>query len=241
MPRYYGKKKTYRRGHRGHHREYKGEARGGFTLGSFNNYVDTCPIPPIRFAELTYAEGFTISAPNTGLFGTSYNFSLNGLYDPYLPAGGHQPYGFDQLCPTLYERYKVYNARVKITWDNPSAPGIACGAIVIPPGTTYTITGKHTNSVIEAPFSSVKFISDSGSQKVTQYMKLPMNVLFGITPRQFKEDIDTTTGSSSGNPGSQPQLIVSCASTSLTSSSVFVNVEITYWAMFYQRVNLASS
>ena len=39
---------------------------------------------------------------------------LNGLYDPLITGTGHQPRGFDQVCPVLYASYNVTGCKVLI-------------------------------------------------------------------------------------------------------------------------------
>lgn len=224
MPRYYKKKKFNR-----------------FSTGSFTGFVDRSPVPLQKFAELTITDILTISAPNTGLFGTEWIYSLNGLYDPYLGAGGHQPYGFDQFCPTLYGRYKVYNTTIIAKFYDPTADGTVASCVIVPAGTTYTTTGKNHATIREAPISSTKFVSTTGNQRTTIYCKLPMHVLFGVYPNQFKSDLDNTTGDSAGNPGVQPKLLISACNDRLTADTIMCEITIKYWAMFYERTPLAPS
>ena len=37
---------------------------------------------------------------------------MNGLFDPDITGFGHQPMGFDQLCPTLYQSYVVTGCKM---------------------------------------------------------------------------------------------------------------------------------
>lgn len=47
-------------------------------------------------------------------------FKANGMYDPYDPIGGHQPYGFDQYA-AIYNHYHVYKAVCRVKWACPTA------------------------------------------------------------------------------------------------------------------------
>lgn len=44
-------------------------------------------------------------------------FRANGLYDPYVGAGGHQPRGFDQLM-ALYDHFTVISATIHVDFAN---------------------------------------------------------------------------------------------------------------------------
>lgn len=43
-----------------------------------------------------------------------YNFGANGLYDPNLTGGGHQPLGFDEYM-TFYDSFKVNKSTITMT------------------------------------------------------------------------------------------------------------------------------
>lgn len=167
-------------------------------------------------------------------------YRLNSLFAPGV-AGGHQPYGFDQYCPTLYLRYKVWNVTVHLSFYDPSADGIYCGAVLAPAGTTATLTGATVQSITEAPFSVAKPLSNTGSQKTVVYAKYAMHTLFGVSREQFRDDLDSTTGSGAGSPGTTPYLYVAACNPRGTASSVFCQLKLTYWAQLYQRVTLAPS
>jgi len=47
-------------------------------------------------------------------------YRANDLYDPYYAAGGHQPYGFDQLC-IRYSRFTVMHTRMTVETLDTSA------------------------------------------------------------------------------------------------------------------------
>lgn len=57
--------------------------------------------PARKFATLKYCDTvFCSSIPAATLM--SYEFRANGMYDPRVAVGGHQPYGFDQLMAQYY-------------------------------------------------------------------------------------------------------------------------------------------
>jgi len=58
-----------------------------------------------------YRDQITLTS-TSGVMAT-YQFSCNGLYDPNITGGGHQPLYFDQLTP-LYNHYQVVGAKMKL-------------------------------------------------------------------------------------------------------------------------------
>lgn len=64
---------------------------------------------------LRYVEHIQLTAAtNTTTNPTIFN--CNGLYDPYYPVGGHQPYGFDQFM-AIYNHYSVQRATIRCTFQ----------------------------------------------------------------------------------------------------------------------------
>lgn len=137
---------------------------------------------PIRYTtKLKYSEAFTIN-PSLATAGV-YPFRANGLYDPNASAGGHQPYGFDQLI-ALYQHFCVIGAKctfrvsVPASNDQPFIMGIHLDdqgtlteannitALMEQPRTTRKIISKPSNASgrelqITQKFSAKKFFSAS--------------------------------------------------------------------------------
>lgn len=59
--------------------------------------------PPRKKVTLRYCEKFNVTP---GVSTNSYPYSMNGMFDPYLGTGGHQPLGFDQMM-AVYQQYCV--------------------------------------------------------------------------------------------------------------------------------------
>lgn len=66
-----------------------------------------------------------------------------------------------------------------------------------------------------------------------------MNLLYNITADQFKNDIENTTGSWSGDPALSPRFKLCAASaTGTTTATVRYKIVLSMWAMCYDRTNL---
>lgn len=76
------------------------------------------PLPPKLNVCMIYADNAKL---NPGLAAsTGIALSCNGLYDPYVAAGGHQPRGFDELI-ALYDHYVVTNAKITVWYSHQPA------------------------------------------------------------------------------------------------------------------------
>jgi len=217
--------------------------------GGLPRFFHNDPFPPMLHRSLSYsnvvAPGSTTSANTVG--GT-YSYRLNSLYDPYVGAGGSQPYGFDQLCSSAgpYLRYKVVGCRIKVTFSAPSAASGQMGCIQIrnPSDSAVPLTGLTYDKLAEKHNTVAVFVPDTGSQSKTLSFSFPnLASMFGWTKGMFDNDVDTTTGGYNSNPGSMPVMEVGVLDTKSSGTSITLqaHIQITYDAVFYQRSTLVQS
>lgn len=216
--------------------------------GMFGKFDDPNPFPLNLASKLTYTEILQVAGTNNlNTVGTTYYFNLNSLFDPYTAVGGHQPYGFDQLCNSTgpYTRYKVNGVMVTITAMDPNADTTTNICVAVhPPGLSAdTMLGLTLDQVNEKSNCITKYISNTGSQSRTIKQFFPMYKLFNVTKSQFNNDITNTTGPYNGNPGSMPTLEVGCCDprAPAAATSVMLKVKLDYYAMFYERKQLSGS
>lgn len=69
--------------------------------------------PPSKLVKLRYVDSTLTLNPAAGLTQT-IAYRANSVYNPYFPAGGHQPMGFDQWA-AIYTRYVVVGAKITVT------------------------------------------------------------------------------------------------------------------------------
>ncbi len=93
--------------------------------------------------RLRFANRFILDAGAAGA-AVSFVMSANGMFDPELGAGGHQPRGFDQYM-AMWNSYGVVRARITVTFaqDANTNDASACGIIV--KDDSGTITGLVDN------------------------------------------------------------------------------------------------
>lgn len=109
--------------------------------------ISSMPQPRVGFGnrtvvKMSYFDVFvkTVNAANISQI---YDYSLNGINDPDLTLGGHQPMMHDQLS-AIYERYTVLSTKY-----------------------TVQISGNHGNSVPDGAVLIVNTVSDASSPGAT--------------------------------------------------------------------------
>jgi hypothetical protein len=96
-------------------------------------------------------------AGTSGALG-AWIFRVNGVFDPDVSFGGHQPMGFDQMTP-LYGTFTVASARITIDCVATSVPVCFGVAITSTVGALYT----NYNSYIESGTAPYKILDTEAS------------------------------------------------------------------------------
>ncbi len=184
-------------------------------------------------------------APNTGTiagyFGTDKSFRLNSLYDPDYSAGGHQPYGFDQMA-AFYNKYLVTKALVEITLTEPSADGLVFGLSVRTPSSAYGVSGQSLDEVAERQGCMTRFINNSGSQTSTLRFDLPIHEILGISASAYAGMRDQYGASMGADPAQTPYLTLAIANMANSNNeSLIIQVRITFDCELTERLQYAQS
>lgn len=72
----------------------------------------------LRAVHKYFVQNQTLDPPTGGLC-IARVYRANGMYDPEVAVGGHQPRGFDQLA-AFYNKYLVIKARITVDFNVPS-------------------------------------------------------------------------------------------------------------------------
>jgi len=91
-------------------RNYRGFRKYKRSKSLSTYYPNVMPDTIRRY--LNYCEEFTLDAPGPGVDWRDYK--ANGMYDPRVVIGGHQPYGLDQLT-AMYKYWRVMESTITIT------------------------------------------------------------------------------------------------------------------------------
>lgn len=218
---------------------------------SFSMYIER-PFARIKQMRFKYSMVQALaSTVSSAAFGVAKGFYLNSLWSPEI-SGGHQPYGFDQICAAAlpYQRYKVNGVKVKLTFyglrggdtaDDLKAVYGAC--LVNNQITTSTTAGAVLSFLEECPQSQVVRISNTGAQHGVITFYLPMHKAFNWGKQDYKREESNTTGPYNNNPASTVPMYVSigCISAPLAQVTAYVQVDLTFYAELYARTVLAQS
>lgn len=181
-------------------------------------------------AKLPYCEDFIMSTNANSAVVQSWR--LNGLFDPNVALGGHQPRWFDQLSP-LYNKYRVNGAHIVCTFNDPSADGVFVGLNVYNSNVTAnSVAGKLASDIRERKLATVYPLNNSGSQVKTLSVYIPMAKVLGLTSAQYQSDPGTESLVNS-DPAKQVWLetFVTAPTTGITPMSV--SLKITYYCTFF--------
>lgn len=201
------------------------------------------PFRQKMFVKLIYTDRITLPSPTggpIGYFGTEKIYALNSLYDPDVSGVGHQPYGFDTMS-ALYRKYKVNGCLVELTFSDPSADGTVVAATIQPPAGTKVLQNEDVSEVKERPYTFTRSINDSGSQNKYVKSYVPIAALSGLTPLQFKSDMDIYAANMGANPAAIPKLRIAASNQRSNSQDIQCSVKLTYYCQVYDRVTLNQS
>jgi len=112
---------------------------------------------------------------------SQYRFRLNGLFDPNLTGGGHQPHGFDQLA-TIYNRYRVIGCSYTV-YAIPQTGSNTIRVACLPANESVVPTGVA--DAVESPRCKWKFIdntSKGAAQRIRYFLE------YGL-PENWKEQM----------------------------------------------------
>lgn len=98
-------------------------------------------LPSRMKVPMTYVDTVDLSS-TVGALG-HYEYAANGLFDPDITGGGHQPYGFDQWIGQFFTKALVTRANIEVKAVATAAPmgfGVTF-ARATPTATISTLTG----------------------------------------------------------------------------------------------------
>lgn len=199
--------------------------------------------PLIQKGFLPFARTFSVKLPYTAIFdittsiidtAVTHVFRLNSLFDPDQTLAGHQPMQYDQLTG-MYHRYIVNGCKVNIEVNDPTDDGCYVGyAIYSGSNSGAAPGGKKLSEISEHRDTRMKRINNTGAQKASFSVYVPMHSLFGLPKMLYNNDRDQFSAPQDGNPGITAALVVfasALGATSVVTTSYRVNLQ--YYATMY--------
>lgn len=194
------------------------------------------PISDRYLCRLKYAEHVTLV---TGVAPTSQLWRANSLFDPNQTGVGHQPLGFDQLS-ALYNQYRVYGCKYRITFHNQNTANLINVAVVKKKDNSVSTV---FSTIEEKPYAQTDMLNISlgshSSRTFTGYASCAR--MLGVTKNTYNAD-DQFTAAVTANPTANPT--IQCyvhEIAGLTGYNVHVDVQLEYYCVFFGRVPLTQS
>mgnify|MGYP000517444250 CR=1 FL=1 len=149
-----------------------------------------------RVCRLRYALEFNRAITSSSGSYQEIAYLANSCYDPYNPAGGHQPRGFDQMME-MFDHFLVLGSRIVIKFIAPAstAPNPMCCSIVLNDDTTAL--GSHSD-VAESRTVKCKYLTDS-SRALTIGMNFSAKRFFSVDKKALSAK-SAISGSALANP-----------------------------------------
>lgn len=178
----------------------------------------------VQSISLTSAAGLTM---------TSDLFNCNGMFDPYVPAGGGQPLYFSQLA-SLYDHFYVESSVAKCTFC-PRVSGNYFCAVGIDDDTTLA-SGNIT--ALSCRPSAITGVASAGIKNLILKKFWNAKQAFG-TDCEKRPDL---SGTPAANPTETQSFVISVIGTDLTTvATIDIIVEIFYTAIWYERKEVAAT
>lgn len=209
------------------------------------------PLAATRWkTQLHYNTVIQLNPNANAVSGAAYwVFSANGCYDPDITSTGHQPLYFDNYM-AVYQKYRVNYSKIMCTVINhtvntdtgtgtnntlTTTPNYSYKlAIVCDRSSTEFHPGLNTVLEDNNPLIKWRFISPSLTGKLPKlYHFCSPHKLLNMS---FHDD--TLIGTVATNPSGAAnyQVLISSSDGVTDPPSVYVNVRITYWVEFFDRL-----
>jgi len=194
------------------------------------------PLFPVKkFARLNYYDVNVGIGGVGGLIG-AVAYSANGLFDPQIAVGGHQPVGFDQMM-LIYNHYTVTKSTATVTFTNTKAYPIMCAIWLSADGvlTTDPIQMNENGMLVKAVLNPVGVAGATKTLTLTtdigkvNGIKSPLN--------EF-----AMRGDAANNPLEQSYYLFGCwTNFSTNDAAVAISMLIEYDAWFTEPRKLITS
>ncbi len=144
------------------------------------------PVPPAYHTRIAYYDR-QIMTESVAAGGAFYSYKLTDLYDPNFTGVGSQPISYDQWS-TLYQRFKVMQNIISVTFGNKSTEPMEVGFFMT---TTSTLPANPLSWPVQNRGGAKMIAPTAGGPCVHEFRAVvkPWEV-FGVTRQQYVDDMD---------------------------------------------------
>lgn len=189
-------------------------------------------IPQRLHTKLRYADSVSLTV-NAG--SNAYYYYQNSLFDPYTPAGGHQPMFFDQYGG-LYYYYRVYGIGYVFVAQPNSASSNSLTMV------TYANQDGNVDGSAMAAMERTgsKFTTCGGSKmgKLKGYVSVAKQ---WFVPKRVVAIDDSFSAPITGNPTKLVQLFFQYFNPTAANVDVITEVRLTYYCEFFGPRSVSQS
>lgn len=192
------------------------------------------PVPTKFATKMRYYSTFSLN-PGAGGVPSTYVFSANGVADPDVTGGGHQPRGFDQLM-ALYDHCTVVGSKITVR----AAQITSNEPVILAVNMLDSTTTGNLNFHMENGYTKSKLLgANNSTEPATIIMSQNPNKYLGRSKPLSDPELKN---SSTGNPTEQAFWHVTAAPTSTADvSAVYGDALIEYSVVFHEPKNPAQS
>lgn len=191
-------------------------------------------LPKKMLISHKYINTSSLSIPAMTTALQTFQFTCNGMYDPNITGGGHQPLYYDQLS-AIYNHYCVIGSYIKITFSTPQDDMFL--ALYIDDDTT--INNTTIDSIGEQTQAIRTTMLSSAAKPTVLKMKWSAKKFFGGSILAN----DKLQGTVTSNPTEQSYYTI-CAQSKVLPVSGYnytFTAEIHYTAIWYELKDLTPS
>jgi len=242
--RYTKKRKTIVRRKRRAPRAGGGALTMASSMQSYAKYARNGPVPLRMVRWMEFSQIFAISGSSANVFGAQNSYRLNSIFAPYVTGGtSTQPRYYDQFA-AFYTAYKVRQVVVEVEFTNTST--VAGHVIVLAIGgrsSLPTLSGNNLDAFADSPACDVLPIGAlDGGNNVLRYKKLyNISSLEGITPLQYKADVNVYSALWGANPTRIPFFATAVAPTVGSAINLDCRICMYFQVEMYDRIVISQS
>lgn len=191
-------------------------------------------LPKQLLSTLKYNDTFYLSSSSGTI--TTWQYILNGLYDPDYTGTGHQPMYFDQLMG-IYNHYCVIGTKMKVTFTAYDE-NIVPMTVGLWQNDDTAIVPTNFNSMTEQSKGKQAVIGNGGDGQVTLELKWSAKQTFGNGVLAN----NALRGSASANPTENcVGVLVIQSADKITTTALVVQVELEFITMFTELKDISGS
>lgn len=182
-----------------------------------------------------YVDTYTLASTAGAINSESY--SCNGMFDPYLSAGGHQPFYFDQLA-AIYNHYTVLNSKITYRVSMSAFGGSTVGPVncVLYINDDTTVTPATMSAQMEQ--SSSNYGACTPDNQIVLKKSWSAKENFG--PGAISDP--NLQGTGAANPTEQQAFTFSIQSADIAATTgVWIQVTVEYDAVWQELKDIAAS